>query len=554
MDLIFPNIHPRALDPLISSESLIQTLRAWTIPSFSIEKVKELIANALHDIDLFENCIQQLRARQAALRRDVTRYRSLHSPIRKLPPEILRHIFGYACILDPAIEYPFQSTAFCISSVCSRWRDIALHSPEVWANLNVCLGERAINPVCLAVSRSHNYPLSLRVSEAWGQDDACENLFRILMEQSERWLYVDFSEATSDTVDMLEGLSLTPLLEDVTLTAYHAPEIFGYIGSAPCLRNVTFQKLEDPIFFDNFTWETIRHLDMEYDGKLTPESLFEVLDLGTGLQSLVYRGEARTRLEGSDPVPYTLFGFDDLPHYTSNLTSFAISLGDSEGFYNLLHDVIMWLTLPSLTDLSIRHDENPGYRTKCGFTVGGEWPRDVIHGFLNRSGCTLTSLTLEGMPLLEPDVIALLKLTPSLQSFTLREMWASDAVVIRPYKPPPQTTFRTVTQALLRQLEAPIFTSDAFSSQTPLLPKLSRLKLGVQHHFDAGAEFVDMVRSRWGLPRDSGIGSGVDTERLREVVLSVMDGKLVEEIYEPLKRLDSEGMMISVFEHDRRVI
>ncbi|KAK1225767.1 hypothetical protein PQX77_011286 [Marasmius sp. AFHP31] len=556
MDAIFPNVHPRALDPPMSGESLLRTLREWSIPSFSAEEMDKLISNALHDIDLFENCIQQLRGRQAALKRDVTRYRSLHSPIRKLPPEILRRIFSYACALDPTIEYPYRSTAFRISSVCSRWREIALQSPGLWASLNVLLSARSLIPVRLAVARSQNHPLSLRLSGTWGEDNACRDLFYFLMAQSERWLYVDFSEASPDAVDMLEDLSFTPLLETITFAARDGTSIFDPVRPAPRLHTVRFRNEEAPVeSFNTFPWGTIRHLDMDYDGKLTPVSLFKVLEAGTALQSLVYRGEATRRIEGFDESPYSMFRFDDLGQYVNNLTTFAICLGDSQGFYDLLNDVMVWLTLPSLTNLTIRHEETVYDRTKYGFTVGGEWPRDVIHGFLDRSGCTLTSLTLEGMPLVEMDVIALLKVTPSLQSFTLREMWASDLDMSAGLaKPPPRTAFKTVTQALLKRLEAPIFASDAFSNQSPLLPKLRCLKLGVTHLFDADEVFVTMVRSRWDRPGGVGCTSMGATEWLREVVLCIVYRDVMEEVYQPLKRLDTEGMMVSVFENARRVI
>ncbi|KAL0063967.1 hypothetical protein AAF712_009157 [Marasmius tenuissimus] len=556
MDIIFPNVHPRAVDPPMNGESLLRTLREWSIPSFSVEEMDKLVSNALYDIDLFENCIQRLRGRQAALKRDVTRYRSLHSPIRKLPPEILRRIFGYACVLDPTVEYPFRSTAFRISSVCNRWREIALQSPELWASLNVMLGARSLIPVRLTVARSQNHPLSLRLTETWGEDNAFKDLFHFLMAQSERWLYVDSSEASSDVADMLEDLSLAPLLESISFAARDVASIFEHVRPAPRLRAVRFRNEEAPVeSFNAFPWGTIRHLDMDYDGKLTPVSLFKVLEAGTSLQSLVYRGEATRRIEGFDGSPYSMFGFDTLGQYVNNLTTFAICLGNSQGFYDLLNDVMMWLKLPSLTNFSIRHEETVYDRTKYGFTVGGEWPRDVIHAFLDCSGCTLTSLTLEGMPLVESDVIALMKVTPSLQSFTLCEMWASDLDMSAGLaKPPPRTAYKTVTQALLKRLEAPIFASDAFSSQSPLLSKLRCLKLGVTHLFDADEVFVNMVRSRWDRPGGAGGTPMGATERLREVVLCIVDRDVMEEIYQPLKRLDGEGMMVSVFENAKRVI
>ncbi|KAF9065684.1 hypothetical protein BDP27DRAFT_1424555 [Rhodocollybia butyracea] len=82
-----------------------------------------------------------------------TKLRSLLSPMWKLPSEILLHIFQYICeenlfqnypwlsdqdpptkLISPAITY-LPATA--VSSVCSRWRELALSSPSLWANMTV---------------------------------------------------------------------------------------------------------------------------------------------------------------------------------------------------------------------------------------------------------------------------------------------------------------------------------------------------------------------------------------------------------------------------------
>ena len=42
--------------------------------------------------------------------------------------------------------------------------------------------------------------------------------------------------------------------------------------------------------------------------------------------------------------------------------------------------------------------------------------------------------------------------------------------------------------------------------------------------------------------------------KLREVVFYVVHGELDSKLYEPLKKMDKEGLMISVFSHRDRVV
>ncbi|KAL0564717.1 hypothetical protein V5O48_017323, partial [Marasmius crinis-equi] len=165
MNAIFPDFQPRALVAPMTPEELSTTLRTCNIPPFSAEELSKYIQDAQYDIKLFESCIRHLHLRQVALQRDIARYSSLHSPVRKLPPEILRRIFSFTCAEDHLNTPPLKSPtyAFHLSSVCSRWREVTLSSPELWAKLSFNLSERAAIPARLAISHSQQHPLSLQV-------------------------------------------------------------------------------------------------------------------------------------------------------------------------------------------------------------------------------------------------------------------------------------------------------------------------------------------------------------------------------------------------------
>ncbi|KAL0562672.1 hypothetical protein V5O48_019411, partial [Marasmius crinis-equi] len=255
------------------------------------------------------------------------------------------------------------------------------------------------------------------------------------------------------------------------------------------------------------------------------------------LQSLVYHGGFKS---------YEHFPEDTNPVINSTLTTLSVQLRNEDGLYALLHDFFRGVTFPSVTNLGILFDAFGSHRSKKNFIIPGAWPRNELHRFMDRSGCVLTTLSLEGIPLAESDIVALLKHAPSVHEFTLSELWA-----VKPEpgelsnKEPPSKLYKSVTRSFLTRLRSPGFAPDAFSAQTPLLPKLTSFKLSVQSHFDADQAFVDMVKSRWDR---SNVDIGeYPTKRLRTVVLYVMNRKLVQDVYEPLKMLDREGMMVNVF-------
>ncbi|KAJ8074417.1 hypothetical protein PM082_015318 [Marasmius tenuissimus] len=295
---------------------------------------------------------------------------------------------------------------------------------------------------------------------------------------------------------------------------------------------------------DCLPWDTIHHLDMAFEEAVEPLAALDLLRLGVGLQSLVYTGEAVAGVHERESYQRS----DDLPDpVISNLTALAVHFRDVGGFYNLLHDFIQCSTLPLLESL---HISLRGHTRSLDIDYQGKWPHTAIYDCFERSGCNLAKLTLEGIPLNDLDVIALTKLTPSLRSITLIE---PPATVYK--KKNRQKLLQTVTRTFLQRLVAPTFVANAFSTQQPLLPKLKYLKLEVQSHFDADQVFVDLVRSRWTRPTaGQGVLSDTATERLREVVLNVMDRKVDENAYVPLKRMDEEGLMVSVFGNRERVI
>jgi hypothetical protein len=132
----------------------------FVIPPERAEEVKEILALVDEDIEDHDSEIVRLRdrimiieAQKQQLEVQRTKLRALLSSMRKLPNEILFRILQQVCEGNVIHHCLYQRwdgednaltssaatslPAMAISSVCSRWRELALSSPSLWANLTV---------------------------------------------------------------------------------------------------------------------------------------------------------------------------------------------------------------------------------------------------------------------------------------------------------------------------------------------------------------------------------------------------------------------------------
>ncbi|KAL0060481.1 hypothetical protein AAF712_012714 [Marasmius tenuissimus] len=501
MDQIFHGIELRALKEPMTPDDLWRALRTCITLPILPQELSHYIRNAEYDVIQFEDCIERLRERQAVLRRNIARYSSLLSPIRKLPTEILRRIFGFACVTDPNDdEFRGSAVPFHLSGVCGRWRELVLNSPELWADISLDLEVRTQYSVNLILERSRQHPLSLRLSGGWDDnklDASCES-FGVLLEHAARWREVDFTWMSPVMSSEVFVAIQVPMLETIALSPTQAGVIFHYFSHSYRLRNVIYgEGSEGLIFEDTAPWDGVRHLELPFDNTSSPKSVFQALRLGHDLKTFVYYGQANVGLLNSERY---VSNEERSELVESNLETLSIQLCCANGFYALLHNFIRELKFPSLNNLTISYLEPFPLmdREELMFSIGS-WPRDVFLQFLDRSGCTLTTLALEGMLLEEMELALILRNTPFLRSFTFCESFASSHEVSKRRRKELTRTKKlrkTVTKSFLRRLEALMFGANEFSTQSPLLPKLTYLKIGVQSHFDTHRAFVDMVKSQ----------------------------------------------------------
>ncbi|KAJ7587196.1 hypothetical protein C8J56DRAFT_713129, partial [Mycena floridula] len=98
-----------------------------------------------NEISRLRSLIKRITAQKNHITKSTALHRSMLSPIRQLPAEILSLIFSFCCEVDFWDVEPFEqkkngtelsgvvwTEPFAIAAVCRYWRDLALSQPQLW--------------------------------------------------------------------------------------------------------------------------------------------------------------------------------------------------------------------------------------------------------------------------------------------------------------------------------------------------------------------------------------------------------------------------------------
>lgn len=169
------------------------------------------------------------------------------SPVHRLPPEVLAHIFVLAHVLDPG---SIKLAHIYASHVCKSWRDIALDCANLWGTVD---GSVHSDFGSIMLDRSKQAPLKIRIDP---HNRKFSEIYRKAFAQSHRLrsvtLYTNWHLADNQPDNALDALvGKVPLLEElsVSLSLNTEPFVFptGFLcGGAPCLRSLTLHFCEVP--------------------------------------------------------------------------------------------------------------------------------------------------------------------------------------------------------------------------------------------------------------------------------------------------------------------
>ncbi|KAL1741329.1 hypothetical protein HDZ31DRAFT_45674 [Schizophyllum fasciatum] len=119
-----------------------------------IEKGEMQLAALVADT---QRAIDTAVQRKRALEQRLLQTQAYLSPMRRLPPEMLREVFLLICEED-------ARAAWGLSAVCQSWRAMALGIPQLWSKIHFSTAQLAsADIVRLWLARAHNCPLDIEI-------------------------------------------------------------------------------------------------------------------------------------------------------------------------------------------------------------------------------------------------------------------------------------------------------------------------------------------------------------------------------------------------------
>ena len=468
-------------------------------PNLGDKEQMELIDNEILRV---EGQIVQLVKHRTFLQRR----RNTFSPAVKLPPEILAHIFEYACYPNGGefgdryyTYFPASQlmgginlglsvgvgavTPLFIGTICNAWRNVSKSASQLWRTITIHMSNKHAEAQASLLhswlQRSATRPLAIKLLEddtsgseedEWGIDVASTAVINVLAQYSRQWHTIDFFLPSSWKKIFSDMKHDLPLLTNATLrVAENSPSMmrvdaFAY---APRLREVHLVGYS--ITDVTLPWAQLNRLDGEYFGV---DECLETLRLCTDLQRCQFeRAHRRAR-------PFIA---QSITH--ENLESFELIMNGT----NELHALFGAMTLPNLKEIVL--------------SFSGDEPllREIVP-LIRRSGCVLQHVHLVGVTPSEEELLGFLQELPMLQVF----------ILINPVTESGGRLSRKLIQALKPRNIAleddhtmPEDELEDEDSITPcLVPKLQRLEYQGAIDFTSH-ELLEFLVSRWRLPAQS---------------------------------------------------
>lgn len=375
---------------------------------------------ALRDVlTLYQTKMNDLRAR-------VSQYRSVLSPIRRLPKELLVEIFSH-CTPHPyvgrfgscgVLNTPFSIPIIHMSRVCSWWRRLILSTGTLWASfectLNEAMSTGGIGLKCLDVhlERSGDALLSFQI-----KGDLIlpgHSLVRRLLDEKRRWMHVSFNCRDFS----LPGWELAPgglpnlkeIWIDSTVVVDAEPEgdILPLVEiAAPSLRYLDLSPaLTRQVIFP---FERITHLILNHYS--SSAELFKTLSSACASLNLEYLELYQGR-GGDDDDDFDYAEFHAGVRHRKVLTAKALLLIVSDDALGVILTLLTHcFTLPLLHTFKVGRRE-PIDAATTSHIVGRSvaFLETVTH---------LKSLAVHGIPVDDSQILRIINRTPQLEELSL---------------------------------------------------------------------------------------------------------------------------------------
>ncbi|KAF8071447.1 hypothetical protein FPV67DRAFT_1481268 [Lyophyllum atratum] len=221
--------------------------------------------------------IERLKVKEAQMQKQWDFFRSHRSTLRRLPAEVLAHIFSYH--LDETITPSFQSTLLSIVQVCRSWRRAGLGYANQWKSLSIdSSGVNRWGPLVQHLpgwwfSNAKDFPLSFSLTAPEinvVSPVSSSTLFDLFIPFSHRLsgLHLQLQECEALTAFFCLPRDMFPSLQTLSLICRDygsGPKSTELFSSAPHLRNVVLNvtpvNISGPSDFV-FPWNQLTSLDI----------------------------------------------------------------------------------------------------------------------------------------------------------------------------------------------------------------------------------------------------------------------------------------------------
>ncbi|KAJ7177303.1 hypothetical protein C8R43DRAFT_1118305 [Mycena crocata] len=373
------------------------------------------------------------------LPRRITALSSLLAPIRRLPPEIVSSIF-----IDPYLHRLNEqsSSAFVgrgadpIMQVSFHWRAVALSTPQLWSTFAISLAgnERVARLLAIYLERSKGCALSVKIC---ARHAIHSGMLQALLDNCERWVSLHLEIDPDDYCLFLPARNRLPRLEKLSLhsntTRISTTEITDVFEEAPRLRRV--------------------EVLIPAHCQLPKLPLTQITTLSVSAANIDLAEKCLNLRILSCTSPHKLPpGL--VPVIVSNISTLYAAPA-----------ILQVTTTSNLVSLCL-HDQAVCNRP---------WSQLQFSSFIQRSRCSLQILFLDAISVRGNDLLALLRLVPTLKALYLH--------CLRP---------NAVTDKVIETL-----TLGNRNEAVPTLPMLTSLYISGSYLF-SNAVLVDMLESRTG--------------------------------------------------------
>lgn len=389
-----------------------------TVPSAAeVQYVQTLLMDGEAELAQIRRAKTLLAAQEQAVLEKTKTWRTILSPIRRLPSEIFSEIFTFWLFSYSSVQ---RRNPLFLCSICAQWRRIAFNTPRLWTHPDLCLLPKLDTDDGWTImesflSRSHPHSLNVSLTSKTRGIRGIRLLLQPLLTCTDRLSDLSLCFPRSALYPFHKNTPAPrsfPKLETVEIdTSYWDPSELNFVvdfSRSPRLRKVTLScKDKSLLSMVAFPWSQLKELDcfnisnspIEVRLMLRQCYSLERCSLGT--------------IPAYDPQDAVHLPISTLPHLTS--LSVAIDYGGNDE--RRAAPLFQPIDMPALAELDLTF-----------FNETEPLENPLLTQYLySRSGATLTTLRLDSVLFNDGgDAALVLQTLPALRILSADLCWAAN--------------------------------------------------------------------------------------------------------------------------------